>query len=68
MSSNSASDITSDDALANACDQLRARYGTRIASVIHLAAFYDFSGEPNPLYDEVNVKGTQRLLRALRAF
>lgn len=61
-------DITSDDALANACNQLRARYGTRIASVIHLAAFYDFSGEPNPLYDEVNVKGTQRLLRALQAF
>lgn len=61
-------DITSDEALAKACAQLRSRYGERIASVIHLAAFYDFSGEPNPLYDKVNVQGTQRLLRALRAF
>ncbi|HZW11822.1 MAG TPA: NAD-dependent epimerase/dehydratase family protein [Noviherbaspirillum sp.] len=61
-------DITSDEALAKACNELRKRYGNRLASVIHLAAFYDFSGEPNPLYEEVNVKGTRRLLRALQAF
>ncbi|WP_439687751.1 NAD-dependent epimerase/dehydratase family protein [Cupriavidus oxalaticus] len=61
-------DITSDEALEQACAQLRERYGTRIASVIHLAAFYDFSGEPDPRYEAVNVKGTQRLLRALQAF
>lgn len=60
-------DITSDDALAQAIAQLREGYGNRIASVIHLAAFYDFSGEPDPRYDEVNVKGTQRLLRALQS-
>lgn len=61
-------DIGSEASLASACDALRARHGQRIASVIHLAAFYDFSGEPNPLYEEVNVKGTGRLLRALQAF
>ncbi len=61
-------DITSDQELAKACAQLRERYGNHIASVIHLAAFYDFSGEPRPLYEEVNVKGTQRLLRALQSF
>ncbi|WP_354682979.1 NAD-dependent epimerase/dehydratase family protein [Cupriavidus necator] len=61
-------DITSDESLAQAFAQLRAGYGERIASVIHLAAFYDFSGEPDPQYEEVNVKGTQRLLRALQAF
>ncbi len=61
-------DITSDEAMTKACAELRARYGERLASVIHLAAFYDFSNEPNPLYDEVNVKGTQRLLRALQSF
>ncbi len=60
-------DITSDAALAAAVARLQDRHGKRIASVIHLAAFYDFSGAPNPLYDEVNVKGTQRLLRALQA-
>ncbi|HYD63528.1 MAG TPA: NAD-dependent epimerase/dehydratase family protein [Noviherbaspirillum sp.] len=61
-------DIGSDESLAKACSSLRERYGNQLASVIHLAAFYDFSGEPNPLYDEVNVKGTQRLLRALQSF
>lgn len=61
-------DITSDEALAEGCRQLRTRYGGHIASVIHLAAFYDFSGEPNPLYEKVNVSGTERLLQALQVF
>jgi nucleoside-diphosphate-sugar epimerase/uncharacterized membrane protein len=63
-----AADITSDQALADACRQLRERFGERIASVIHLAAFYDFSGEQKPQYDEVNVRGTERLLQALQQF
>jgi nucleoside-diphosphate-sugar epimerase len=61
-------DLTSDQALAQGCDALRARYGKHLASVIHLAAFYEFSDQPNPLYDEVNVRGTERLLRALQEF
>ena len=61
-------DISSDEAMSSACEQLRQHYGQRIASVIHLAAFYNFSDEPDPLYDEVNVKGTRRLLKALEAF
>ncbi|WON75439.1 NAD(P)-dependent oxidoreductase [Nitrosospira sp. Is2] len=35
---------------------------------MHLAAFYDFSDTPNPLHEEVNVKGTWRLLKSLQAF
>jgi nucleoside-diphosphate-sugar epimerase len=61
-------DISSDEAVARGCEQLRQRYGRRLASVIHLAAFYDFSDEPNPLYDQVNVQGTRRLLEALESF
>lgn len=61
-------DITSDESLAKACAQLRERHGDRIASVIHLAAFFDFSGESDPRYDEVNVRGTQKLLAALQSF
>jgi nucleoside-diphosphate-sugar epimerase len=61
-------DITSDAALADACKALRERYGNRLASVIHLAAFYDFSGEEDPRYDKVNVEGTRRLLQALQSF
>jgi len=33
--------------------------------VIHLAAYYDFFGEPSEKYDEVTVRGTERLLRGL---
>ena len=43
-------------------------HGTRIASVIHLAAYYDLSGEPSPLYEQIIVGGTERLLEQLRQF
>ncbi len=34
--------------------------------MIHLAAYYDFTGEPSPLYDRITVHGTERLLVGLR--
>lgn len=61
-------DISSDNGVHRALDKVRAKHGARIASVIHLAAYYDFSGAPSPLYDEVTVRGTERLLRGLRDF
>jgi nucleoside-diphosphate-sugar epimerase len=61
-------DLTSDDAVERAFRELRDRYGNRIASVIHLIAYFDFSGEQSPLYRTVNVDGTRRLLRALESF
>jgi nucleoside-diphosphate-sugar epimerase len=47
---------------------MRHHRGEHIASVVHLAAYYDFSGEPSPKYEEITVRGTQRLLRCLRDF
>jgi nucleoside-diphosphate-sugar epimerase len=61
-------DLTKDADVARACRQLRQNHGQRLASVVHLAAYYDFSGEPSPLYDELTVKGTRRLLKELQAF
>jgi nucleoside-diphosphate-sugar epimerase len=61
-------DITSDDSVSSGLGAVRERHGGRIASVIHLAAYYDFSGEPSPKYDEITVRGTERLLRALEEF
>lgn len=61
-------DLTDDGSVAAAMEAFRRDYGSRIASVVHLAAFFDFSGEENPLYDAVNVEGTRRLLRALQPF
>lgn len=61
-------DITSDKSVQNGLAQVRERHGTSIASVIHLAAYYDFSGEPSPKYEEITVRGTERLLRGLKDF
>lgn len=56
-------DLTSDESVRSGLDRVRQGYGERIASVIHLAAYYDFSGEPSPKYEEITVRGTERLLR-----
>ena len=61
-------DLQSDESVAAALQAFRNAYGPRIASVVHLAAYFDFTGEDNPLYQSVNVDGTRRLLRALQGF
>jgi nucleoside-diphosphate-sugar epimerase len=59
-------DLTSDQSVRDAVRAMRQEFGPRVASVVHLAAYYDFSGEPSPLYEQITVRGTQRLLRSLR--
>ena len=59
-------DITSDASLQLAIEKIGQNYGKRIAAVVHLAAYFDFSGEHSPLYDKVNVEGTRNLLKALQ--
>lgn len=61
-------DVSSDESVQRGLIEVRKRHGGRIASVIHLAAYYDFSGEPSPKYGEVTVRGTGRLLHALQGF
>lgn len=61
-------DLTDDESVGEALQSVRQEHGGRLASVIHLAAYYDFSGEPSPLYEELTVEGTRRLLRRLRDF
>ncbi len=59
-------EMTSDDSVRAGLRVLREHHGERIASVIHLAAYYDFFGAPSPKYDEITVRGTERVLRGLR--
>lgn len=61
-------DLTKDESVREAFLRVREGYGARLAAVVHLAAYYDFSGAPSPLYEEITVRGTERLLRELRAF
>jgi nucleoside-diphosphate-sugar epimerase len=60
-------DFTREDSVRQAFEKMRAAHGDHIASVVHLAAWYDFTGEPSPLYRELTVEGTRRLLHALAA-
>ncbi len=61
-------DVSSDESVRAGLRELRGRHGDRIASVVHLAAYYDFNGGPSDLYEKVTVEGTRRLLRGLRDF
>lgn len=61
-------DMESDESVADALGKLRAKFGQRIASVFHLAAYYSFSGDPDPRYTTVSVEGTRRLLCTLQGF
>lgn len=59
-------DLTSAESVEKAVQDASRPSGGRIASVIHLAAYYDTTGEDNPKYDAVTVQGTRRLLAALK--
>jgi len=61
-------DLGSDESVRQALERVRSKVGNRIASVVHLAAYYDISGEPNPLYDKITVQGTRRLIEGLKTF
>ena len=61
-------DLGDDGAVHHALEQVRSRYGDRIASVVHLAAYYDITGETNPLYEKITVEGTRRLIDGLKTF
>ncbi|MBW3560848.1 MAG: NAD(P)-dependent oxidoreductase, partial [Proteobacteria bacterium] len=61
-------DLGTDEGVARALEEVRVRYGTKIKSVVHLAAYYDVSGEPNPLYETINVLGARRLIEGLKTF
>src|SRR5919108_3569655 len=59
-------DVTSEQSVADAVSRVLRDFPEPISSVIHLAAYYDFSGEPSPLYEQVTVQGTERLLRLIK--
>jgi nucleoside-diphosphate-sugar epimerase len=58
-------EVTSDDSVREGLTAIREHHGNRIASVIHLAAYYDFFGKPSPKYEDITVSGTRRMLVAL---
>jgi nucleoside-diphosphate-sugar epimerase len=60
-------DLTSDNSVYESMQYVGKKYGNRIASVIHLAAYYNFIGGAWERYEQLTIKGTQRLLHAVQA-
>jgi len=58
-------DLTDEQNVKESLREVKENFGNRIASVLHLAAYYDFSGEPSPMYESLTVEGTRRLLQLL---
>lgn len=61
-------DLGSASSIETAFKIFKQQYGNKIAAVIHLAAYFDFTGEESPLYEQINVKGTQKLLESLQDY
>ncbi len=61
-------DLTSEESMKRSFERIRFGYGNQITSVVHLAAYYSFSGGKSELYDKITVQGTEKLLRVLKDF
>lgn len=61
-------DLTSCQSVQSTFDQIAQNKGRHIAAVVHLAAYFDFTGEESALYQTVNVDGTRHLLQVLQQF
>ncbi|MBI3117635.1 MAG: NAD(P)-dependent oxidoreductase [Candidatus Hydrogenedentes bacterium] len=59
-------DLTDDANVKHALHEVKTLTEGRLASVAHLAAYYDFAGDPSPLYEQLTVQGTRRLVRGLQ--
>lgn len=61
-------DLTSKESVQLALHKIKNDHGSKIAAVVHLAAYFDFTGEDHPLYQKVNIDGTKHLLQTLQEF
>ena len=61
-------DLESEESVQAAFKSIRERCGHTIASVVHLAAYYSFTGEHPEKYDLITVRGTERILKQLQSF
>ena len=61
-------DLSSQESIYDAFKIMGEKCGKTIASVIHLAAYYSFTGEHPEKYDLITVGGTERILKGLKGF
>jgi nucleoside-diphosphate-sugar epimerase/uncharacterized membrane protein len=61
-------DITSDENIAQALNEIKEDHGSTLHSVIHLVAYYSFSGEEDQRYQTITIDGSKSLLKHLNEY
>lgn len=61
-------DLSSEENIAQGFKEAKSRFGDHVASMIHLAAYYNFTGGGRDLYDKITVRGSERILHHLQDF
>lgn len=61
-------DMSSEESVKEGMDYVLKKYGNKLVSVIHLAAYYNFTGGGWGHYQRITIDGTARLLKALEKF
>lgn len=61
-------DLSKEQNVLEELSKVREKYSNHILSVIHLAAYYNFSGGAWEKYQEITIDGTHHLLKALEGF
>lgn len=61
-------DLSDVYSIQEAFSQIQKQYGKKIASIVHLAAYYDFEGGIWEKYQSITIEGTKNILQALQAF
>lgn len=57
--------ITSDEDIAKVLEEIKEAHGSCLHSVIHLVAYYSFSGEEDQRYQNITIDGSKSLLKHL---
>lgn len=61
-------DVSNPESVHSALQEARELGGNEIVCMIHLAAYYSFSGKPSDLYEKITVQGTKFILDELQTF
>ncbi len=61
-------DLSSDESITAGMREVKEKFGNTVTSMVHLAAYYSFTGDKPELYDVITVGGTEKLLHHMQDF
>lgn len=61
-------DLSSEENIAQGFKEVKDKFGDHVASMVHLAAYYNFTGGHTELYDKITVRGSELMLEHLQEF